>query len=176
MRGKYLDLAVALLLLFFIPGTVIHVKAREREFDICAARAEEYVELIQRQGYCTAEVMRELSGVGKGILGEAELVLQISSGQSGWRYVVPAEEDCVIYMEERVYPFHTGDMLRLQIRMPYDGLERFYFGLCFPGADSRQSVKSGVIRDGLLERLDGPGPVGREKEDYLIVDLRACCR
>ncbi len=155
MKGRCLDLVAALLLMFFIPAITLHVKARDREFEICAARADEYIQLIRRQGYCTAETIRELTGTGSGILAEAKLVLEVASGQNGWKYAALEETETINYLGEQVYPFHTGDLLRFQITMHYDGLERFYFGFCFWKLDGRRSIKSGAIRDGLLERLAG---------------------
>lgn len=151
-------------MLFFLPGMALHAKARDRAFEYCVVRAEEYLQLIQRQGYCTEELWRELGGTGKGIRREAELAVQIASVKNGWVYTALSPDDCEVYMGERIFPFHTGDMVRIQIRMPYDGLERFYFGLCFPEEDARRSVRSGMIRDGLLERL-GEQQAGEGEEE-----------
>ena len=54
---KYIDIFIGILLMFFIPSMVVHVKAREREFETCIARVEDYLALFQRQGYCTTPLI-----------------------------------------------------------------------------------------------------------------------
>lgn len=149
---KYIDIFVGVLLMFFIPSMALHVKAREREFEICIARVEDYLALFQRQGYCTKELLDEFCGIGKGVLGNVEIELQYEPCQGSSGYI-PVGGTSVEYLEEEVYPFYTGDILKVSVRMGYDGIEKLFFGLCAPKTKERFSVKVAMVRDGLYSRI-----------------------
>ncbi len=149
---KYIDIFVGVLLMFFIPSMVLHVKAREREFETCIARVEDYLALFQRQGYCTKELLEEFCGLGKGVLGNVKIELQYEPYEEFLGYL-PVGEECVEYLGQEVYSFRTGDILKASVHMEYDGIEKLYFGFCAAKIKERSAVKVAMVRDGLYSRI-----------------------
>lgn len=142
-------------LLILFPALFLHIQAREKAYHVWLAKLKEYEELIQKQGCITEPLIHQLGISEEGNFGDLEVEMWhwIENGTS-----VPVDQDGletkgVRYLEEIVYPFHTGDMLEVKIRMPLDFFEKLYYAFCFQESTVRKRVDYVVIRDGVLERV-----------------------
>ena len=65
--AKCIDLVAAIFLMFLFPAVFIHVKMRDRLFEACVARVQEYGEMMQKQGYMSMDAAGHLLGENKSL-------------------------------------------------------------------------------------------------------------
>lgn len=153
--AKWIDLLAAVFLMFLFPAVSIHVKMRDRLFDVCVERIEAYGEMVQKQGFLSADVLDRLLRQRDEMLGSVDVMLW-EERTSGERIMLTAsylEEHSCDYMGAAVYPFSDGEGIVLVIRMPADGFERAYYSFCGEPV-VREYTCFFVIRDGLCERQE----------------------
>ena len=155
--AKCIDLVAAIFLMFLFPAVFIHVKMRDRLFEACVARVQEYGEMMQKQGYMSMDAAGHLLGENKsleaGIFSAVRITLiQEQGGEDRPLTFRAAAEGSCDYLGTDVYPFSCGDGLLCTIQMPEDGFERAYYYFCgiVPG---REYTCYFAVRDGLKERL-----------------------
>ena len=165
--AKCIDLVAAIFLMFLFPAVFIHVKMRDRLFEACVARVQEYGEMMQKQGYMSMDAAGHLLGENKsleaGIFSAVRITLiQEQGGEDRPLTFRAAAEGSCDYLGTDVYPFSCGDGLLFTIQMPEDGFERAYYYFCgiVPG---REHTCYFAVRDGLKERL-----LAREWEEGTI--------
>ncbi|MDE7326103.1 MAG: hypothetical protein K2N63_07500 [Lachnospiraceae bacterium] len=155
--AKCIDLMAAVFLMFLFPAVCIHIRMRDRLFDMCVARVREYGEMMQKQGYLSMDAARYLLETnmesGAGILCAVEItLLQERGGESRPLTMKTVGENDCSYMGVDVYPFSCGDGLLFTIRMPADGFEQAYYYFC--GAVPKREYSCYFsVRDGLAERM-----------------------
>lgn len=154
---KWMDLFAAVFLMLFFPAVWLHVRMRDRFFEACVQRVEEYGEMIEKQGYLSVEVARALLGEGEGLPDGAELVLW-EEEEDGKRFLtLPQIDDGTQdYMGVEVYPFSDGAGLLFVLKMEADGFEKAYYSFC-KEVPARERACYFVVRDGLKERQKGGG-------------------
>lgn len=150
----------AVFLMFLFPAIFLHVQAKE---NICAAwisKLEEYEEIIQKQGYIEQSLLESLdikyfNGFGSEISGlDTEIWHQMADGSTVIVNKEILENNGIYYLDKLVYPLHTGEVLEFRTKLPFDFLEKLFYVFCrIEGVKSHTNYV--VIRDGVLERLEG---------------------
>ena len=112
--AKCIDLVAAIFLMFLFPAVFIHVKMRDRLFEACVARVQEYGEMMQKQGYMSMDAAGHLLGENKsleaGIFSAVRITLiQEQGGEDRPLTFRAAAEGSCDYLGTDVYPFSCGD-------------------------------------------------------------------